>query len=294
MTAADWQHRFVQSNGIQLHYVTQGEGPLMLFLHGFPEFWYSWRHQIPEFAQDFKAVALDLRGYNDSDKPEGVAAYRMETLVEDVAGVIRGLGYERCVLVGHDWGGAIAWSFAYEHPEMLESLVVLNLPHPAKFAEGLRTPQQLLKSWYIGLFQLPFIPEWLLQLGDYAVLEQMFRGMAINKAAFSPADIEAYKNAAAKRGALTAMLNYYRTLTSGNFLRQDWPVLSVPTLMIWGEEDVALGKELTVGTEEYVRDFHLRYIPNCSHWVQQEQPTLVNQYIQEFLAMEQRVQAVIV
>ncbi|MBD2100802.1 alpha/beta fold hydrolase [Leptolyngbya sp. FACHB-261] len=278
-----WQHGYIASNGIRLHYVTQGEGPLMLMLHGFPEFWYSWRHQIPEFAQNYKVVALDLRGYNESDKPKGTDAYRMSELVEDVAGVIRGLGYEHCVLVGHDWGGAVAWSFAYAHPQMVERLIVLNLPHPAKFAEGLRLPQQLVRSSYIFLFQLPWIPEFLLQLSDYQFIETAFRGSAINKSAFTQADIEAYKDAASKRGALTAMLNYYRSAARG-LLARSWPVLEVPTLMIWGENDVALGKELTEGTEAYVRDFRIRYIPNCGHWVQQEQPELVTQYMQEFLA----------
>lgn len=287
--SSSWQHRFITTNGVRLHYVTQGSGPLMLFLHGFPEFWYSWRHQIPEFAQDYTVVALDLRGYNDSDKPQGVDAYRMDELVRDVQGVIRGLGYERCVLVGHDWGGAIAWSVAYDSPELLEELIVMNLPHPAKFRQGLQTPQQLLRSWYIGFFQLPLLPELAMSAGDYWAIEQAFRGMAIRQAAFSAADIDAYKDAAAKRGALTAMLNYYRAVTSSPILRDHWDVLTVPTLMIWGEADSALGKELTLGTENYVRDFHLRYIPNCSHWVQQEQPELVNQYMREFLALEKRL-----
>ena len=279
-----WTHDFITTNGIRLHYVTQGNGPLMLFLHGFPEFWYSWRHQIPEFAKDYKVVAIDLRGYNDSDKPTDASAYSMPEFVKDVQGVIAGLGYEKCVLVGHDWGGAIAWSFAYAHPEMLERLIILNLPHPAKFAEGLRTPQQLFRSWYIFFFQLPFLPELLIQLNDYQALEQAFRGMAKNKNAFTDADIEAYKNALAKPGVLTAAVNYYRNvLQLGSSLQRSWSVLEVPTLMIWGEDDIPLGKELTYGTEEYVRDFQIKYISNCSHWVQQEQPQLVNQYMREFL-----------
>ena len=279
-----WTHDFISTNGIKLHYVTQGEGPLILFLHGFPEFWYSWRRQIPEFAQDHKAVAVDLRGYNDSDKPESPSAYVMAEFVRDVKGVIEGLGYQRCVLVGHDWGGAIAWSFAYAHPEMLEKLVILNLPHPAKFAAGLTTPQQLLRSWYIFFFQIPVLPELLIQLDDYQVLEQAFRKMAIDPSVFTNADIEAYKNAFAKRGAVTAALNYYRNVFESGLTKPDWGVLDVPTLMIWGENDTALGKELTYGTEQYVRDFRIKYIPNCSHWVQQERPELVNQYIREFLA----------
>ncbi|MBW4660924.1 MAG: alpha/beta hydrolase [Drouetiella hepatica Uher 2000/2452] len=278
-----WQHNYITTKGVRLHYVTQGEGELMLFLHGFPEFWYSWRHQIPEFAQNYKVVAIDLRGYNDSDKPADPKAYGMSHLVADVEGVIRGLGYDRCILVGHDWGGAIAWSFAYAHPELCDQLIVLNLPHPAKFASGLMTPQQLLKSWYIFFFQIPVLPELLLQANDYRLIAEAFKGMAIDKTAFSPADLEAYKDAAAKRGALTAMVNYYRNALQSGGDRQ-WGILKVPTLLIWGEQDMALGIELTYGTEEYVENLTIRYIPNCSHWVQQEQPQLVNQYMREFLA----------
>lgn len=278
-----WQHDYMVSNSVRLHYVTQGEGPLMLMLHGFPEFWYSWRHQIPEFAKDYKVVAIDLRGYNDSDKPQEQSAYVMRELIKDVEGVIQGLGYEHCVLVAHDWGGAIAWNFAYAHPDMVERLIVLNIPHPAKFLEGLRTPQQLMRSWYVFFFQMPILPELWLQSFDYEALGNAFVNMAIDKSAFTPADIEAYKDAAAKRGALTAMVNYYRNIFT-TARPQNWSVLDVPTLMIWGEEDTALGKELTYGTQEFVRDFQIRYIPNCSHWVQQEKPELVNQYMREFLA----------
>lgn len=279
-----WQDEYIVSNGLKLHYVTQGEGPLMLMLHGFPEFWYSWRHQIPDFAKDFKVVALDLRGYNDSDKPQDKSAYVMSEFIKDIKGVIQGLGYEKCVLVGHDWGGAIAWNFAYAHPELVDKLIVLNLPHPAKMAQGLRTPQQLLRSWYIFLFQLPFVPEFLIQSADYQLFEVAFKQMSENKIAFTQADIEAYKNAAAKRGALTAMVNYYRNAFEQGMLKQDWGILEVPTLMIWGEKDPALGIELTYGTANYVKNLQIKYIPNCSHWVQQEQPQLVNHYMREFLA----------
>ena len=279
-----WQHQYITSNGIQLHYVTQGDGPLMLMLHGFPEFWYSWRHQIREFAKDYKVVALDLRGYNDSDKPSALSAYKMSELMLDVAGVIKGLGYESCTLVGHDWGGAIAWSFAYSYPELLERLIVLNIPHPAKFVEGLRTPQQLLKSWYIFFFQIPWLPELLIQSGDYQFISDAFTKMAVNPSVFTPKDLEAYKDAAAKRGALTGMLNYYRNIFPSLGQGQNWEILKIRTLMIWGEQDTALGKELTYGTQEYVQDLTIRYIPDSSHWVQQEQPDLVNQYIREFLA----------
>jgi pimeloyl-ACP methyl ester carboxylesterase len=165
---------------------------------------------------------------------------------------------------------------------MVERLIVLNLPHPAKFAQGLRTPQQLMRSWYTFFFQIPALPELLLQSFDYQIIGNALTGMAVNKNAFTSADIEAYKDAVAKRGALTAMINYYRNAFTG-IMQREWSMLDVPTLMIWGEQDTALGKELTYGTEEYVRDFQIRYIPDCSHWVQQEQPELVNQYMREFL-----------
>lgn len=256
----------------------------MLMLHGFPEFWYSWRHQIKEFASDYYTVALDLRGYNDSDKPAEQSAYQMSEFIQDIKGVIRGLGYEHCILVAHDWGGAIAWNFAYAYPAMVEKLIVLNIPHPAKFAQGLRTPEQLLKSWYILAFQLPFLPEFLLQLNNYQAIKEAFSGMAIDKTAFSEADLNAYRDAAAKPGALTAMVNYYRGVFPLLFNHEpEWQILEVPTLTIWGEADTALGKELTYGTEAYVRNWQIKYIPHCSHWVQQEQPALVNAYIREFL-----------
>lgn len=278
-----WTHDRIHVNGINLHYVTQGQGDLILFLHGFPEFWYSWRHQIPEFGRDHKVVAVDLRGYNDSDKPKAKEAYKMSEFVADVKGVIEGLGYDRCTLVGHDWGGAIAWNFAYTYPNLLKKLIILNLPHPAKFAQGFTTPQQLLKSSYIFFFQIPILPELLIQVDDYKALESAFLGMAVNKSAFSQVDLDRYKDAMAKRGALTSAINYYRNAFQPEIVGKNWSILDVPTLMIWGEKDTALGKELTYGTEQYVRDFQIRYIPNCSHWVQQEQPELVNQYIREFI-----------
>jgi pimeloyl-ACP methyl ester carboxylesterase len=193
------------------------------------------------------------------------------------------LGYDRCILVGHDWGGMIAWNAAYTYPQLIDRLIVLNLPHPAKFAQGLLTPQQLLRSSYIFLFQLPLLPEALLQWNDYEAIAKSLTGMAVDKTAFTADDIDAYKTAASKRGALTAMLNYYRNLFQQGIIGHQWGILNVPTLMIWGENDVALGKELTYDTDAYVKDLQIRYIPNCSHWVQQERPQLVNQYIREFL-----------
>ncbi len=281
-----WKEEFVQTNDINLHYVTAGSGKLMLMLHGFPEFWYSWRYQIKEFSENYKVVALDLRGYNKSDRPSNKSAYKMDEFIKDVEGAIKGLGYEDCILVAHDWGAAIAWSFAYAHPEMVEKLIIMNVPHPVKFQQGLKTFQQLRKSWYIFFFQLPLLPELWLKSNNYQIIGRLFSEMAIDKSAFSVVDIQAYKDAAAEPGALTAMVNYYRNIFQKLLNKTNKRVtskLEIPTLMIWGEEDTALGKELTYGTDEYVKDLELKYIPNCSHWVQQEKPQLVNQYMREFL-----------
>jgi len=289
MLEGSWTHATIATNGINLHYVEQGHGPLLLLLHGFPEFWYSWRHQIPEFARDYRVVALDLRGYNESDKPEGVEAYRIPELLADIAGVIEGLGYDRCTLVGHDWGGGLAWQFAYAYPERVEKLAVMNCPHPAKFAAGLRTPEQLLRSWYVFAFQVPVLPELLFQFNDYAAIANAFIEEAIDKSAFSSADLDAFKDAAAKRGALTAMVNYYRAALTEITTDKHWDILRIPTLLIWAEGDRFLGKSLAEGTEAYVQNLMVKYIPNCSHWVQQEQPQRVNQYLREFLDIEDAI-----
>ena len=285
---ATLQHQFIRTNGIRLHYVTQGQGPLLLFLHGFPEFWYTWRHQIPVFAEFFTVVAVDLRGYNDSDKPAAVGDYALSELVKDISELVTALGFDRCHLVGHDWGGAIAWSFAYAHPQQLEKLVILNCPHPQRFLAGFANPRQWLRSAYIGFFQLPWLPELILAGNDYQFIDQAFDQMAVNRSAITPTDVQAFKTAIARPGALTAGLNYYRNLLSSSFFQTEWPVLAVPTLMLWGEDDPAFESSLAEGTEEYVRDFHLRYIENCGHWVPQEYPELVNRYLAEFLGVTLR------
>ncbi len=279
-----WTHEFLETNGVELHCVTQGEGALMLLLHGFPEFWLSWRHQIPAFASAYKVVAPDLRGYNLSEKPTSRKAYQLSVLVEDIKGLIHGLGYERCILVGHDWGGLIAWGLAERYPELLERLIILNMPHPARFSEGLKTIPQLLKSWYIFLFQFPVLPEWLLSQKNFEPVIQMFLKTSVNPNAYPAADLDAYRQALAQPGAIRAMLNYYRNLFQPSTQQLTWGTITVPTLLIWGENDVALGKELTFGMEPYVSNLTLRYLPNCSHWVQREQPNLVNQYIREWIA----------
>ncbi|WP_017326487.1 alpha/beta fold hydrolase [Synechococcus sp. PCC 7336] len=279
-----WSHGFLESNGIKLHYVTRGEGPLMLMLHGFPAFWYAWKYHIPEFASSYKVVALDLPGYNDSDKPTEFSAYRVENLVGYIEGAIDALGYKHCVLVGHDWGGALAWTFTYDRPERVERLVVMNFPHPAKFAQGLRTPQQLLRSSYILFFQLRGISEFVIRQGNYAFIGFVFEEVKQYNPDFTSEDIQTFRTAAARPGALTAMLNYYRNLPNSPFLKRQWGQLEVPTLLLWGEQDNAFGKELSYGTEAYVKDFQLHYIPNSGHWVQLDRPQQVSQHLRDFLA----------
>ena len=283
-----WQHDFVTVNGVRLHYVTQGEGQLVILLHGFPEFWYSWRHQIPVLAEHFKVMVPDLRGYNDSDKPDGVANYQIDILTSDVMELIRSFGQERAIIVGHDWGGGIAWTFAADYPQATERLIVMNCPHPTVFQKNLNANfRQLRRSWYMFFFQIPWLPEWSTRLNARRFVEQAFRGMAIRKEAFPDEELDRYVEAIQKPGALTAGINYYRAAFRERIRKGErkTDLIQCPSLLIWGEEDTALGKELTYGMEPYFTDgISIKYIPNCSHWVQQEQPELVNQYMLEFLS----------
>jgi pimeloyl-ACP methyl ester carboxylesterase len=278
------RHEYATVNGIRMHFVERGSGPLVVLLHGFPEFWYSWRHQIPALARYFHVVAPDQRGYNLTEKPEGISAYRIENLTADVAALIRHLGAERAVIAGHDWGGGVAWAFAMRYPQLTERLIVLNCPHPAAMLRGVRTPRQLLRSWYILYFQLPRLPELGFRFRNFMALDRALRGWALRPDTFSDDDLRAYKEALAQPGALTAAINWYRALghtDRGGY--RDPPPIEAPTLLIWAEEDRALGKELTYGMDRWVPNLTTRYIARTSHWVQQEQPELVNRYMLGFL-----------
>jgi pimeloyl-ACP methyl ester carboxylesterase len=287
MITETWSHRDIITNGIRMHYVTQGEGPLVVLLHGFPEFWYSWRYQIPFLAEHgYKAVAPDLRGYNDTDKPR--IGYDMPTLLGDIAGLIRGLGQERAVIVGHDWGGVLAWFFAAYYPEMTERLIVLNAPHPLAMEREVRKLRQLRKSWYVFAFQLPWLPEYMLLRNNANEVGRMLCGAALQKSAF-PREITAkYQEAMSKPGAMTAALNYYRQLLHPSTRRfsKKTPRITAPTLLIWGEHDIALDIGLTYDLEQWVENIQVRRLPDSGHWVQQEQPDKVNQLILEFLQQE--------
>lgn len=283
-----WQHEYVEANGLKFHCVTQGEGELVLLLHGFPEFWYSWRHQIPFLARRFKVVAPDMRGFGQSDKPKGVESYSTDKLVNDVKGLIEAFGETKAHVVSHDWGGAVAWIFAIAYPQHLDRLVVMNAPHPAVFAKNLLSnPRQLLRSWYMFFFQIPRIPEAVLSANNFYLLKRFFSDWAVNKDTFSKGDLYELARAAGRPGALTGGINYYRAMMRNMALfkmRDAFPPITRPTLLIWAEEDRALGRELTYGLDQYFTDaLEIRYIPRCSHWVQQEQPLIVNQYLDEFL-----------
>ncbi len=286
---APWKHEHVEANGIRFHYVTAGEGPLVLLLHGFPQFWYGWRHQIPALATRFKVVAPDLRGYNDTERPRRVADYRTGVLASDVAGLVRVLGYDKAHLVGHDWGGGVAWTTALQQPEVVAKLAVLNCPHPLLFAKALRSNlRQLGRSWYMFFFQIPAVPELVFRLFAKRIIDRTFRGLAIRKDTFTDEDLRRFHEALAKPGALTAAINYYRA-TFRNFsamreLERAPKMIGVPTLLVWAENDVALGKELTYGMEPlFSGPFRIHYVPACSHWVNEEQPELVNRLLLEFL-----------
>jgi pimeloyl-ACP methyl ester carboxylesterase len=284
------KHEYAEVNGVRLHYVTAGKGPLIVFLHGFPEFWYEWKAQLPEFAKDHRAVAPDMRGYNLSGKPDGVDHYQMNDLVEDVRALAEHLGYKKFILVGHDWGGAVAWSFAIAHPEYLEKLVIINCPLPAILARELaQNPAQQKASQYMLFFRSPQA-EQTLAANNYAGLVDAVLGEGLKTGVFTEADKQAYIEAWSQPGALTGGLNYYRAAnlgppTSGQEVVA--PVrnqmVKVPTLVIWGEKDTALLTGNLDGMDQFVPNLTVKRIPDGSHWVIHEKPELVNQYVRDFI-----------
>jgi pimeloyl-ACP methyl ester carboxylesterase len=286
-------HRYADVNGIRLHYVTAGHGPLILFLHGFPEFWYAWKDQLAAFGRDHRAVAPDMRGYNLSSKPAEVAAYAVKHLVADVRGLADHLEAKTFVLVGHDWGGVVAWAFALRHPERLEKLVIVNAPHPEVFARELReNPAQQTASRYMLLFRSPEA-EQLLAADDHRRLLAMFRREGVP---FTDEDRAQYLAAWSQPGALSGGLNYYRAAGVGPPTLEGAPARSfsgapssrtvtVPTLVIWGERDTALLTGNLDGLETFVPNLTIKRVPDGSHWVVHQQPELVNRLIRDFLAV---------
>jgi pimeloyl-ACP methyl ester carboxylesterase len=286
------EHKYAEVNGVKLHYVEQGKGSLMLFLHGFPEFWYAWRTQLTEFGKDHKAVAVDLRGYNLSAKPERVEDYRMPLLVADIRALVEHLGYKRVTLVGHDWGGVVAWSTAMAHPDVVEKLVIINAPHPAVFGREMQhNPAQQKASQYMLMFRSADAEKTLSANGN-AMLNQMVLGSGLKAGHITEADQKAYNEAWSQPGALTGGLNFYRAARVGPPREGDAPppapdkasmTVKVPTLVIWGEKDTALLTGNLDGLEDYVPKLAVKRIPDATHWVVHEKPQLVNRYIREFL-----------
>ena len=295
-----FEHHHANVNGLRLHYAAAGpvDAPVILFVHGFPEFWYAWKDQLAEFSRDHRAVAPDLRGYNLSDKPAAVKDYRAKHLLEDLRQLILALGREKAVLVAHDWGGAVAWSLAAQHPEAVERLVIVNSPHAVPFARALATdPGQQAASQYMRMLRSPEA-EALLSADGYAGLKAIFDRFGQGWNGLADEDRARYLEAWARPGALTGALNYYRASPlyppgphpgddrgAADLAIDPAPfVVRVPTLVIWGEADAALLPclfDAQVG--DHVADLRVERVPGASHWIVHERPDLVNRLIREFL-----------
>jgi len=296
MPEAKFESQFADVNGVRLHYVSVGQGKLILFAHGFPEFWGEWENQLDEFGRDHQAVALDMRGYNLSSKPADVEAYHAGHLVDDLRALAEHLGHKKFTLVAHDWGGAVAWSAAMRYPQCVEKLIIINSPHPAVFArELLNNPDQQAASQYMLLFRSARA-EQVLSQDNYARLMDMVTQFG-SKWEMTQAVRLKYIQAWSQPGSLTGGLNYYRAsplypptspedvakINSVLNLPQEMLAVKVPTLVIWGEQDRALLTGNLDGLAQYVADLTVKRIPEGSHWVSHEQPYQVNALIREFL-----------
>jgi pimeloyl-ACP methyl ester carboxylesterase len=283
----DQREGFADLGEVRLHYVEAGDGPLVVLLHGFPEFWYSWRAQIPALAAaGFRVVAPDMRGYNLSSRPPGVAAYTGDKLAADVRDLIHERGERSALLVGHDWGGAVAWTAAMNHPDAIARLAVLNLPHPRRLMHGLRDPRQLARSWYMFFFQLPWLPERMAGARNWAALR---RGLEADThpGAFTSEDIARYVEAWSQPGAVTAMLNYYRAAfrRTPSAAEASMRPIPAPTLVIFGERDRYLRHELAEPSPADVPNLdRVVRIPEASHFVQNDAPDRVNQLLIDFFS----------
>lgn len=281
----------VRANGLDFEVITAGSGDrLALLLHGFPEHAVSWRFQIPLLVRlGYRVWAPNQRGYGETTRPAAVRDYGLSELTSDVAALIDASRAASVTLVGHDWGAAVAWSFATTLPRPLERLVIVNVPHPAVFREVLgRSWRQRARSWYMVFFQIPWLPERLLGARDAAAIGRIFSRTATNPERFPKKLLDVYRNAAARPGALWAMLAWYRAAARhGLGIVQDGSTkIETPTLMVWGENDMALGKETTYGTDRFVKDLRLSYLPGISHWSQQDAPERVNELLEAFLTHE--------
>ena len=279
---------FRRVDGVRLHLVTAGDedNPLVVLLHGFPGFWYGWRRQILALVEaGYRVVVPDQRGYNLSERPDGLDSYRMSRLSADIAALVESEGRDSAHVIGHDWGAAVAWDLALRHPEVVDRLGIVNVPHPAVMERTLKTdPRQLLRSWYMFAFQLPGLPEWALGRNDAAGMVSALEDSA-GEGAFSEADLERYREVWRRPDAVRAAVDWYRALVRR---RDDPPTETVeaPTLVVWGEEDVALLPKMARESLDYCEDGRLETFPNASHWVHREEPERVNDHLLRHLAEE--------
>lgn len=278
-----WTHHLVslQHDGIKLHYVSAGSAhkPLMIFVHGFPEIWFSWRHQLKYFKDHYRVVAVSLRGYGDSDAPKSVEKYKIDLLVDDIKGLINSLGVKDCVLVGHDWGGGIAWEVATVYPELINRLIILNCPHILAFQKLLKTSwKQFLKSWYMFFFQLPYLPEYIITRRDFGMIRALMKEQYHID---NEDEQEAFLYYFSQKGALTGPVNFYRAA----FRYGRTPLkrtLNMPVLIIWGTDDLALDESLAALSAEYCSNVSIKKLEG-NHFIQQDKPDEVNAFMEEFL-----------
>jgi pimeloyl-ACP methyl ester carboxylesterase len=288
MNIPNLEHVHLPTNGIRLHIVQSGSryGPLVILLHGFPEFWYGWRHQIEPLADaGFRVWVPDQRGYNLSDKPTGVAAYRLDELAKDVVGLIDAAGTDQCYLVGHDWGAAVAWWVSLKYPDRVKKVAILNVPHPAVMMQTLaHSPDQLRRSWYMFFFQIPFLPEAILRNNDCQAMVQMLHTTS-SPGSFTKQDFDKYLQAWWRRGALTSMLNWYRAAFQAPPRIGGDQRIKLPTLILWGAQDIALSRQMAKPSLELCDQGRLVFFENASHWVQHDASTSVNKYLIDFFSI---------
>lgn len=283
---------FVEANGLRFEVDKCGSGDtLVMCLHGFPEHAISWRHQMPMLADmGYTVWAPNQRGYGLSDIPKGVANYSINKLTEDIGALFDASGCKDMILMGHDWGAVIAWSFAIGQVRPLKRLIIANVPHPnAMRRELAENKEQKKKSWYITAFQIPWLPEFVMRRNNAKAVADAILNTSVNKENFPPEIVDIYRQNALRKGGLTGMINYYRAAVRGGGLGQGkatLPIIETPTLMLWGEQDLALTKQSTFGTDEWVSDLTLRYLPNASHWVQQDAPLAFNAALSAWLQDE--------
>ncbi len=285
-----WRERFLDVGEVKLHAIEAGpagpeDGPLAILLHGFPEFWYGWRRQIaPLAAAGYRVLVPDQRGYNLSDKPRGVTAYGLDRLADDVVGLVEAAGRERALLVGHDWGGAVAWWTAIRHPERIEKLAVLNMPHPRVMERFVRQdPAQRKRSAYIFLFQLPWLPERRMAADDFASPAAALAKTS-RPGTFSEDELARYRAAWSQPGAVHAMIQWYRAALRARPRRPESTRVRVPTLLVWGTKDRFLGSEMAGPSIERCDDGRLVLVEEAGHWVQHEEPERVNRLLLDFFA----------